>query len=330
MSSSNQDRSQNLSDQHLSKLQGLHFVITGGCGFVGSRVTKYLSDNGATCHVVDNMFTGKKEHVDLLKNVNVVEGDVRDEKLLRSLLPNCHGVVHCATVNIMAGQEDPMLDISVNAGGTQLISSLCTEFKNIQSMVYTSSASVYGDSTKLPTNEIDTLNPRSFYSVSKLAGEHYCRIAMNKGTPVSILRLSNVYGPHQWPDNIYCGVVSKIYNSISNDGVVRLYGSGQQTRDFTYIDDVVDAIVLASLQSEASGQIFNVASGVETQVDELARVIAKTINQNPKYLNITPRTIDNIDRRCLDVNKIGQLLGWSARTKLEDGLRNTIEWLERF
>lgn len=304
------------------------YLVTGGCGFVGSNIVNTLLARGASCTVVDDLFTGLESNLVAHPKLTVHIGCLTDEKLLRSALGNCNRIIHCGVVNIMAAETDPAADLRVNAMGTQLIARLATEFDHIDRLVYTSSASVYGNPRELPVEEDRKTSPSSYYAISKLAGEHYVSLEHSlHDTPTTIVRYSNVYGENQHPQNPYSGVVAKFFKCVHSGEAITVYGSGDQTRDFTYVKDSVSATILASLHPSAIGEVFNIGTGVETSILQLATVVGEVIGSPVKFNHIEERGIDNIDRRQVDVRKIDRILGWKPKYDLAVGLAETWKWL---
>ena len=229
---------------------------------------------------------------------------------------------------------EPDLDFRTNAQGTFNVLSEAKKFG--VKVIYASSASVYGNARHLPICEDDQVNILNPYAASKLSGEAYCMAFHESyGLPVVILRYSNVYGPYQSPDNPYCGVVSKFFNAVKNKQPIQIHGNGEQTRDFTYVDDVVEATLLAALSERAVGQVFNIGTGFETSVNQLVSYVRQSaiksinIDQNFKIKYIDRRDIDNITRRVLNIEKARKILRWVPAVTLQEGLRKTYEWLLR-
>jgi UDP-glucose 4-epimerase len=166
--------------------------------------------------------------------------------------------------------------------------------------------------------------------VSKLGGEHYClAFAESYGLPVSVVRYSNVYGEGQRPDNPYCGVVSKFFAAAYTGRSLSIHGDGQQTRDFTYVDDAVDATLQAAIAPRAEGEVFNVGTGIETSINELAALVGAAAGQDIRIAHIDRRDIDNIRRRVVNIEKARRMLRWSPQIALPVGLALTARWLER-
>jgi len=196
-------------------------------------------------------------------------------------------------------------------------------------VVYTSSASVYGNPRSLPILEDETPLTFSPYSVSKLAGENYCTAFYETyGVKVASVRYSNVYGIKQDPANPYCGVVSKFIEALDAGKPVTVHGDGLQTRDYTYVTDTVEATLIALLSAKADGMVFNIGAGVETSVLTLAEEIGLAMGKDVEIRHVDRRDIDNIRRRVLNIERIRSRLRWQPQTTLREGIRRTVQWWE--
>ena len=249
------------------KLAGQRIIVTGGAGFIGSNVVRRLLTEGARVVVLDDFYTGDKNNLPTGEpNLEVVRGSVTDFELVRGVVEGASLVFHLAARNIIVSTRNPREDYEVNIGGTLNVL-LAARETSVPRVVYSSSTSVYGNPRYLPINEDDATNMLSPYAVSKFAGENYCKAFYESyGMSSAVVRYSNVYGVAQRPDNPYCGVVSKFFESAMNGEPPRIHGDGEQTRDFTYIDDVVEATLLAGISPKADGQVYNVGTGREVVV----------------------------------------------------------------
>jgi UDP-glucose 4-epimerase len=301
-------------------------LVTGGAGFVGGAVVRRLVASGARVTVVDDLFTGRAETVPAA--ARFVEGSVTDEGLVRTLVGEADLVFHMAARNIIASTKNPRDDYATNIGGT--LNVLLAAREHGRRVLYTGSTSVYGNPRSIPINEDDAIVPLSPYAVSKLAGEHYClAFAESYGVAIAVVRYSNVYGEGQRPDNPYCGVVSKFFASAYAGEPLLIHGDGQQTRDFTYVSDAVDATLLAAIVPKAEGEVFNVGTGIETSIDQLAERIGVATGREVSVEHIDRRDIDNIRRRVVNIEKARRMLRWSPQMTLQRGLAETARWLER-
>ena len=302
-------------------------LVTGGAGFVGSNLVRRLIAKGARVTVLDDFFTGKLSNLAGIEGkYELVRGTVTDLDLVRDLVPRAEIIFHLAARNIIASTRNPMEDFQTNIGGTLNILMAAREHRT-ERIVYTSSVSVYGNPRYLPINEDDRISLLTPYAVSKYGGEGYCQAFYESyGLPVTGVRYSNVYGPWQDPENPYCGVIAKFMAKVRAGLQPEIHGDGQQTRDFTYVDDAVEATLIAALSPRSEGEVFNVGTGIETSVNSLARLVASLYGREFEIVHIDRRDIDNIRRRVVNIEKIRRLLRWTPSTTLSDGLSKTKEW----
>ncbi len=302
-------------------------LVTGGAGFIGSNVVNRLVREEADVTVLDDLFTGRRENIQEIGKIRFILGTVTDYDLVARLVKEAEIVFNLAVRNIIVSTTSPLMDFQVNIGGTFNVL-LAAKNYGIERLVYTSSASIYGNPRYLPINEDDHINPLNPYAASKLSGENYCSAFYESyGVPVVVLRYSNVYGINQSPSNPYCGVVSKFFDSLMDRKPPQIHGDGEQTRDFTYVSDAVEATLMSAVSPKADGQTFNVASGIETSVNDLAFMLADItgVRIPPRYID--KRDIDNIRRRVLNIEHIRKVLRWSPTTNMKNGLKVTYEWL---
>jgi UDP-glucose 4-epimerase len=309
------------------QFEGRRILVTGGAGFVGGALVRRLVAAGARVTVLDDLFTG---HADVIPaDARFVEGTVTDNDLVATLVAEADLVFHMAARNIIASTKNPRDDFLTNIGGTLNVL-LAARDAGPTRVVYTGSTSVYGNPRSIPLNEEDAIVPLSPYAVSKLGGEHYCLAFYESyGLAVSIVRYSNVYGEGQRPDNPYCGVVAKFFASAYDGAPLQVHGDGEQTRDFTYVDDAVDATLMAAIAPRAEGEVFNVGTGIETSVNQLAWSVGQAVGRPISIEHIDRRDIDNIRRRVVSIEKARRMLRWTPQVTLAEGLRMTAEWLER-
>ncbi len=300
-------------------------LVTGGAGFVGSGLTRRLIGEGARVTVLDDLFTGRRENLPEA-GFEFVEGSVCDPPLVEHVVAQAEVVFHCAARNIVVSTRDPRQDYETNIGGTLnvLLAARATGPKRV---IYTSSTSVYGNPRYLPINEDDHLSLLTPYAVSKLAGENYCMAFFESyGLPTTAVRYSNIFGPGQDPANPYCGVVAKFAEALFAGRPPVIHGDGNQTRDFTFIEDAVSATMLAATSDRATGEVFNVGTGVETRVNELAALLIGLIGASVRPEHADRRDVDNIRRRVVNIEKTRRALRWVPEVTLEEGLRRTVEW----
>ena len=308
-------------------LESSRVLVTGGAGFIGSTLVRRLIREGARVTVLDDLFTGRVENLPS-SDVDFVQGSVCDAPLVDRLVASADVVFHAAARNIVVSTRNPREDFETNIGGTlNVLLAARAASGSVKKVLYTSSTSVYGNPRYLPINEDDHLSLLTPYAVSKLGGENYCTAFFESyGVPTTAVRYSNVYGPGQDPLNPYCGVVAKFIDSLFAGRAPVVHGDGNQTRDFTYIDDAVEATVMAAQSDRALGEVFNVGTGVETRVNELASTLAKIVGVDVAPEHTNRRDIDNIRRRVVNIEKTRRTLRWVPNTTLEHGLRETVAW----
>jgi len=313
----------------MKRFEGKRVLVTGGAGFIGSNLTDALVEEGASVTVLDDLFTGRKENIGHLDRIRFVQGSVTQFDCVSNLVSGADIVFNLAVRNIIVSTHSPRLDFQVNTGGIFNIL-LAAKKHGVGRVVYSSSASVYGNPRYIPINEDDRLNVLNPYAASKLSGENFCHSFYETyGVPVVILRYSNVYGKNQSPQNPYCGVVSKFFEKLMDDQTPLIHGDGEQTRDFTYVADVVEATMMAALNPKAIGDVFNIGSGKETSVNRMAKNIIEITGKRVSPAHIDRRDIDNIRRRVLNIEKIRRVLRWIPSTSLKHGLQLTYEWLSQ-
>jgi UDP-glucose 4-epimerase len=311
------------------RFRGKRILVTGGAGFVGSNLVNTLVREGARVTVLDDLFTGRRENLDCLSDIRFIEGSVTRYELVSDLVKENELIFNLAVRNIIVSTTSPRLDFQVNTGGIFNVL-LAAKTHGVERVIYSSSASVYGNPKYLPINEDDRLSTLNPYAASKLSGENYCSAFYETyHLPVVVLRYSNVFGINQSPRNPYCGVVSKFFESFLKQNPPQIHGDGEQTRDFTFVTDVVEATLLAALSPKAEGEIYNVGSGKETSVNELVGQIGAITQVPMEPVYIDRRDIDNIRRRVLNIEKIRKVLRWTPTTTLTNGLKKTYEWICR-
>jgi len=309
----------------MPSLKSRRVLVTGGAGFVGSNLVARLIDEGARVTVLDDLFTGRRENLPA-GGYEFVQGSVCDAALVDRIVGEHEIVFHCAARNIVVSTRNPREDFETNIGGTLNVL-LAARAAKVERVVYTSSTSVYGNPRYLPINEDDPLSLLTPYAVSKLAGENYC-IAFYESydLPTTAVRYSNIFGPGQDAANPYCGVVAKFIEALLAGKPPMIHGDGDQTRDFTFIADAVDATVRAATSDRALGEVFNVGTGIETRVNQLAEILIRIVGAQVTPERINRRDVDNIRRRVVNIEKTRRALRWVPEVTLEEGLRRTVEW----
>ncbi len=297
-------------------------VVTGGAGFIGSNLTEELAkEQENEVVVVDNLSTGRRENLQNLKNLKkclFVEGSVTDLDLLRGVFKGCDFVFHQAAIpSVPRSVKDPLATNNVNTNGTLNVLVAARDC-GVKKVVFASSSSVYGDTPELPKREEMTPNPLSPYAVTKLVGEYYCKVFEEVyGLKTVSLRYFNVYGPRQDPHSDYAAVVPKFVKSVSENKPPVIFGDGEQTRDFTFVKDVVRANLLAA-KSGATG-VFNIASGRRVSINELAEKIIKIQGKELEPVHSDPREGD-VKHSLGDISRAQRGFGFEPRYSLEEGL----------
>ncbi len=309
------------------RLEASEVLVTGGAGFVGSNLVRRLVEEGARVRVLDDLFTGRVENLPP-KGIEFVQGSVCDATLVGRLVAEADVVFHAAARNIVVSTRNPREDFETNIGGTLNVLLAAREHRGrVQRVLYTSSTSVYGNPRYLPINEDDRLSLLTPYAVSKLGGENYCMAFYESyGLPTTAVRYSNIFGPGQDPANPYCGVVAKFIEALFEGRPPVIHGDGNQTRDFTFVDDAVGATLLAATSDRALGEVFNVGTGVETRVNELAEILIRLCGADVRPEHKDRRDVDNIRRRVVNIEKTRRTLRWVPEVTLERGLELTVAW----
>jgi UDP-glucose 4-epimerase len=311
----------------MDALIGKKCLVTGGAGFVGSRLSMKLFSDGAEVTVVDNYKTGRIKNL-AGTGVEIVRQDIRDDEFLKTIVDYDY-IFHLATINITLSMTEPLEDFEVNVVATVKMLLEARKSTRLKNFIYTSSASVYGTPPFLPVSETSPTYTSTPYAASKLAAENYCVSYWESfGLPISIVRYSNVYGPGQRPENPYCGVVAKFCEASKAGKPHNIYDTGEQTRDFTYVDDAVRATILAAIGDRSKYEIFNVGTGIETSVIRLSEMVKKAYGDSSESVFIESRHIDNIRRRVMNIEKARRILRWTPEISLAKGLKLTKEYYE--
>lgn len=302
-------------------------VITGGAGFIGSNLAERLASNGCSVRIIDDLSTGRLVNVDpLLREgkVSLVQGSILDRSLLRKAFNGADYVLHQAALpSVTRSVKDPLSTNEVNVDGTLNVLMEARD-AHVKKVVMASSSSVYGDTPVLPKREDMTPNPRSPYAISKLAGEHYCRVFSELyGLSTVCLRYFNVFGPRQDPRSDYAAVIPRFITSVLEGRPPMIHGDGSQTRDFTFVQDVVSANILA-MGSDVEGA-FNIAGGRQTSVEELARAIIRTMGADVEPVKGPCRPGDVL-HSVANVSAARDAFGYRPEHSLEEGLEVTIRW----
>jgi nucleoside-diphosphate-sugar epimerase len=304
------------------------YLVTGGAGFIGSNIVEALVKKGERVRALDNLSTGKKNNLrPFLETIEWIEGDIRDHKTCQKAMNGIEVVLHQAALpSVPRSIADPVQTNEVNITGT--LNLLCAaRDAGVKRFVYAASSSAYGDSATLPKIETMVAKPLSPYAVSKLTGEYYCQIfsTLYKLSTVS-LRYFNIYGPRQDPNSEYAAVVPRMISALIQNQHGTIYGDGSQSRDFTYIEDCVQAVLSAAVApAKISGEVINVSYGANVTINELYQKIANLLRKTigPVY---DKHRAGDVRHSLADISKARQLMGYSPEYNIDRGLEKTIDW----
>ena len=306
------------------------YVVTGGGGFIGSHIVEELLRRNETVRVIDNFSTGKWENLEPFEGgAEIIEADIAEGKNLPRFLEGADYVIHQAALpSVPKSILDPVKSHHANVNGTLQLLNASRE-ANVKRVVYASSSSVYGDSPTLPKHEGMMPNPLSPYGAQKLFAEIYCQVFSRAyGLETVSLRYFNVFGPRQDSTSQYSGVLALFIPAVLQSKRPTIYGDGLQSRDFTYVQDVVEANLLACAVPGVAGQVFNVACGDRITVNSMLQQINKITGKDIAPIYADPRPGD-IEHSQADITRAKEHLGYQPKISFEEGLRNTIEWYRK-
>ena len=303
------------------------YLVTGGAGFIGSNVARKLLELRHQVRVLDNFLTGKRENLaDIRGDIDLIEGDLRNFETVRQAAQGVEYILHLGALpSVPRSVADPLLSNDINITGTLHVLEAARQ-QGVKRVVFSSSSSIYGDTPTLPKREDMPLNPLSPYAAHKAAGELYCRVYQNMFRVETVcLRYFNVFGLRQDPASQYAAVIPRFITALRSGGQPTIYGDGEQSRDFTYIDNVVAANIAASTAPDAAGEVINIACGERVTINELARRIGALLGKEiaPQYL---PARAGDVKHSLADISKARRLLNYADTVNLDTGLRRTVEW----
>ncbi len=303
----------------------MKILVTGGAGFIGSNIIEELLKRNFSVRVLDNISTGKRENLkDFVNDIEIIEGDIRSYHVVNRAMKNIEVVLHQAALpSVPRSIYDPITTNEVNVGGTLNVLYAAKENK-VRRVVFASSSSVYGDNPELPKHEGMIPNPLSPYAVSKLAGEKYCQVFSKLyGLETVIFRYFNVFGPRQDPDSQYSAVIPKFIKAMLNNERPIIYGDGTQSRDFTYVANVVEANILAATNPIDSGLVMNCACNGNISLNKLVGELNKLLGKNLEPIYDKPRPGD-IKHSYADISLISAKLNYLPRISFTKGLELTL------
>lgn len=303
------------------------YLISGGAGFIGSNLVEALLQREASVRVVDNFSTGKRENIEpFLGQIELIEGDLRDLEVCRRAAAGVRYVLHqAALASVPRSIDDPIASNESNITGT-LNLLVAARDAGVKRLVYAASSSAYGDTPTLPKEESMPPCPLSPYAITKLVGEQYCRVFYTLyGLETVALRYFNVFGPRQDPQSQYAAVIPKFITALLEGCPPRIYGDGEQSRDFTYVENVVEANLLATTAPEAPGQLMNIACGQRMTLNELAEFLREALGSRVEFEYGAPRPGD-VKHSWADISRARSILGYEPRVSVSEGLRRTVAW----
>jgi UDP-glucose 4-epimerase len=310
----------------------MRILVTGGAGFIGSHLSRRLLADGHAVSVVDNESNGQRENVPAgawYARADIIRPAEIEPAFARGIDAVCH---IAGQVSIIRSFSDPVVDLRTNVEGTLNVLQLCLKHK-IPRLIYASSMTLYGDIQSVPTPEIEPCRPDSYYGITKYAAERYVHSTADRPDlgfdfSVTSLRMFSVYGPGQSTNNPYQGVLGIFSGNILRGEPITIFGDGEQTRDFVFIDDIVDGWVRALNTPASGGSVFNLGSGRSTSINQLAAHVIAALGYPPggytiNHLPARPGEQRNVQA---DIRRAKSVLGWEPRTTFENGLAKTVRW----
>ena len=302
------------------------YLVTGGAGFIGSHLTEELVRRDERVRVIDSLITGHRKNLAHLAGVDFVEADLADLAVARSAVEDVDYVLHQAAIpSVPRSVEDPITSNRANIDST-LNLLVAARDARVKRVVYAGSSSAYGNTPTLPKHEEMPTNPLSPYALQKLVGEQYMQLfTALYGLETVVIRYFNVFGPRQDPSSPYSGVISVFAKALLENKAPTIHGDGEQTRDFTYVANVVDGVLRAVNAPEASGKVINVATGTRISLNKLFASMRDTVGSQlePAY---GPTRSGDVKDSLADISRAHALLGYEPLVPLEEGLKKTIDW----
>lgn len=302
------------------------YLVTGGAGFIGSHLATELVRRGHRVRVVDSLITGKRRNLQHLPQVEFLEGDLAEMAVAQQAVSGVEFVLHQAAIpSVPRSVTDPVTSNRANIDASLNVL-VAARDAGVKRLVYAGSSSAYGDTPTLPKREDMPTNPLSPYALQKLVAEQYCQLFTQLyGFETVTIRYFNVFGPRQDPGSPYSGVISLFSSALLEGRQPTIYGDGEQTRDFTFVANVVDGVLRACEAPKAAGEVVNVATGGRISLNELLRTMNRITGTNIQAVYGPARAGDVRDSQA-DISKARTLLGYEPLVHLEEGLRQTLDW----
>ena len=312
---------------YMMSFKGINILVTGGNGAVGCNLVKKLLEQDAKVTVLDDFSQSRAENLKKHQNLIVIKGDITNKKSLSKVFSKKFDYVfHLAArfANELS-VKDPLEDLRVNVQGTLQVLLYASKQKP-ERFLYTSSSSLYGHQQNSVMKEDLVPNPSTPYATSKLSAEYYCKsIHELYGMDYTIVRLSNSYGPYD-PPGIYRNAIPNFFENAMHDKPLTITGTGKETRDFTFVEDCVEGIILAATKKGGKNETFNLGTGKETQIRDIAKLILNITRSKSKINHKPMRSFDHVKRRKMDISKAKSMIGYNPSTTLEQGLEKTYQW----
>jgi nucleoside-diphosphate-sugar epimerase len=303
-----------------------HYLVTGGAGFIGSHLAEELTRRGHAVRVVDSLVTGRRANLDHIPEIDFLEGDLANLEVARRAVADCDYVLHQAAIpSVPRSVKDPLTSNRANVDGTLNVL-VAARDAGVKRVVFAGSSSAYGNTPTLPKHEDMPTHPLSPYALQKVFGEEYLKMFTSLyGLETVTIRYFNVFGPRQDPSSPYSGVISVFATALLENRSPMIFGNGEQTRDFTYVANVVDGVLRACEAPGASGEVINVATGGRISLNQLFQTMRRMIGASvePKYGEA--RAGDVRDSQA-DITKAKRLLAYAPIVSFEDGLQRTVDW----
>jgi nucleoside-diphosphate-sugar epimerase len=303
-----------------------HYLVTGGAGFIGSHLAEDLVRRGHHVRVADSLITGKRSNLNHIPGVEFLEGDLAELDFARRSVDGCEYVLHQAAIpSVPRSVKDPIASNRANVDATLNVL-VASRDAHVRRVVFAGSSSAYGNTPTLPKHEDMPTNPLSPYALQKVVGEQYLQMFTRLyGLETVSIRYFNVFGPRQDPSSPYSGVISVFATALLENRSATIYGDGEQTRDFTYVANVVDGVLRACEAPQASGEVINVATGGRISLNTLLRTMRDLVGADVEPVYLDSRPGDVRDSQA-DIRKAKRLLGYEPIVSFEDGLARTIAW----